>query len=41
MSSRLERELTVLAELPSMCTNEEIAQDFYISVNTLKSHLSH
>ena len=36
-----ERELAVLAELPTMRTNEEIAQDFYVSVNTIKSHLSH
>ncbi len=36
-----ERELAVLAELPTMRTNEEIAQDFYVSVNTVKSHLSH
>jgi LuxR family maltose regulon positive regulatory protein len=36
-----ERELAVLAELPTMRTNEEIARDFYVSVNTIKSHLSH
>lgn len=36
-----ERELAVLAELPTMRTNEEIAQDFYVSVNTVKSHLKH
>ena len=36
-----ERELAVLSELPTMRTNEEIARDFYVSVNTIKSHLSH
>ena len=36
-----ERELAVLAELPSMRTNEEIARDFYVSINTIKSHLTH
>lgn len=36
-----ERELAVLAALPTMRTNEEIAQDFYVSVNTIKSHLTH
>ena len=36
-----ERELAVLAQLPTMRTNEEIARDFYISVNTVKSHLKH
>ena len=35
-----ERELAVLAELPSMRTNEEIAKEFYVSVNTIKSHLT-
>lgn len=36
-----ERELAVLAQLPTMRTNEEIARDFYVSVNTVKSHLTH
>ena len=36
-----ERELAVLAELPSMRTNDEIAAEFYVSVNTIKSHLTH
>ncbi len=36
-----ERELAVLAELPTMRTNEEIARDFYVSINTIKSHLTH
>lgn len=36
-----ERELAVLAALPTMSTNEEIARDFYVSVNTIKSHLAH
>jgi LuxR family maltose regulon positive regulatory protein len=36
-----EREIAVLAMLPTMRTNEEIARDLYVSVNTVKSHLSH
>jgi LuxR family maltose regulon positive regulatory protein len=36
-----ERELAVLAELPTMRTNEEIARDLYVSINTVKSHLAH
>ena len=36
-----ERELAVLAQLPTMRTNEEIARDFYVSINTIKSHLTH
>ncbi len=34
-----ERELTVLTELPTMKTNSEIADDLYVSVNTIKAHL--
>jgi LuxR family maltose regulon positive regulatory protein len=36
-----EREIAVLTMLPTMRTNEEIARDFYVSVNTVKSHLAH
>ena len=36
-----ERELAILAELPSMSSNEEIAARYYVSVNTIKSHLKH
>ena len=36
-----ERELAILAELPSMSSNDEIAARFYVSVNTIKSHLKH
>lgn len=36
-----ERELAVLAELPTWKSNAEIAADFYVSVNTVKSHLQH
>ena len=36
-----DRELAVLAELPSMRTNAEIASELYISTNTVKSHLRH
>ncbi len=34
-----ERELAVLAELPTMKSNAEIADEFFVSVNTVKSHL--
>ena len=33
------RELAVLAELPSMRTTEEIAEELHVSVNTVKTHL--
>lgn len=33
------RELAILAALPTMQTNAEIAADFYVSVNTVKAHL--
>lgn len=36
-----ERELAVLAELPSLKSNAEIAEEFYVSVNTVKTHLHH
>ncbi|MGV1007261.1 MAG: LuxR C-terminal-related transcriptional regulator [Dermatophilaceae bacterium] len=34
-----DRELAVLAALPTMKSNSQIAEDFYVSVNTVKSHL--
>ncbi|WP_282943827.1 LuxR C-terminal-related transcriptional regulator [Cellulomonas endometrii] len=34
-----DRELTVLAALPSMASNTEIAEDLVVSVNTVKAHL--
>jgi LuxR family transcriptional regulator, maltose regulon positive regulatory protein len=34
-----QRELAVLAELPSMKSNDEIARDLFVSVNTVKAHL--
>ena len=34
-----ERELAVLAELPTWKSNAEIADEFYVSVNTVKTHL--
>jgi LuxR family maltose regulon positive regulatory protein len=34
-----DRELSVLRFLPSMMTNEEIAAELYVSVNTVKAHL--
>ncbi len=36
-----EREMAVLGELPTMRSNDEIAAEFYVSVNTVKSHLKH
>lgn len=36
-----ERELAVLAELPTWKSNAEIADEFYVSVNTVKTHLQH
>ncbi|WP_203667611.1 helix-turn-helix transcriptional regulator [Cellulomonas pakistanensis] len=34
-----ERELSVLAALPSMASNTEIAEELFVSVNTVKAHL--
>jgi LuxR family maltose regulon positive regulatory protein len=34
-----DREMSVLRYLPSMMTNEEIAAELYVSVNTVKAHL--
>lgn len=34
-----ERELSVLAALPSMASNTEIADELFVSVNTVKAHL--
>ncbi|ARU53310.1 hypothetical protein CBR64_19620 [Cellulosimicrobium cellulans] len=34
-----ERELAILAVLPSMASNVEIAEDLFVSVNTVKAHL--
>ncbi|HSK27576.1 MAG TPA: LuxR C-terminal-related transcriptional regulator [Jiangellales bacterium] len=34
-----DRELAMLAALPSMQSNAEIAADFFVSVNTVKAHL--
>ena len=34
-----DRELSVLRYLPSMMTNEEIAAELFVSVNTVKAHL--
>ena len=36
-----ERELAVLAELPTWKSNAEIAAEFYVSINTVKTHLHH
>ena len=33
------RELAMLAELPTMKTNAEIAAEYFVSVNTVKAHL--
>jgi LuxR family maltose regulon positive regulatory protein len=34
-----QRELAILAALPSSKTNLELASDFYVSVNTIKTHI--
>jgi LuxR family transcriptional regulator, maltose regulon positive regulatory protein len=34
-----DRELDVLAFLPSLLTSREIAEEFVVSVNTVKSHV--
>ena len=33
------RELAMLAELPTMKSNAEIAEEYFVSVNTVKAHL--
>ena len=35
------RELDILTHLPSRATNTELAAQFYVSVNTVKSHMAH
>ena len=35
------RELEVLSYLPSRLTNAELADHFYVSVNTIKTHMAH
>ena len=34
-----DRELMALEHLPSMSSNAEIAEEMYVSVNTIKAHL--
>jgi LuxR family maltose regulon positive regulatory protein len=36
-----DRELTILRFLPTMMSNQEIADELFVSVNTLKTHLKH
>jgi LuxR family maltose regulon positive regulatory protein len=36
-----ERELEILACLPSRSTNGELADRFFVSVNTIKTHMVH
>jgi len=36
-----EREVTVLRFLPTMLSNNEIASEMFVSVNTVKTHLKH
>ena len=36
-----ERELEILSYLPSRLTNTELADHFYVSVNTIKTHMAH
>ncbi len=35
------RELEILSYLPSRLTNTELADHFYVSVNTIKTHMAH
>jgi LuxR family maltose regulon positive regulatory protein len=39
MESLTDRELDVLRYLPTMLTNQEMAAQMYVSVNTVKAHL--
>ena len=36
-----DRELEILSYLPSRFTNTELAEHFYVSVNTIKTHMAH
>ncbi len=36
-----DRELEILSYLPSRYTNTELAEHFYVSVNTIKTHMAH
>ncbi len=36
-----DRELEILSSLPSRFTNTELADHFYVSVNTIKTHMAH
>jgi LuxR family maltose regulon positive regulatory protein len=36
-----DRELVILSYLPSRFTNTELAEQCYVSVNTIKSHMAH
>jgi LuxR family maltose regulon positive regulatory protein len=36
-----DRELEILSYLPSRLTNTELADHFYVSVNTVKTHMAH
>jgi LuxR family maltose regulon positive regulatory protein len=36
-----DRELEILSYLPSRLTNTELADQFYVSVNTIKTHMAH
>ena len=36
-----DRELEILSYLPSRLTNSEMARRCYVSVNTIKTHMSH
>jgi LuxR family maltose regulon positive regulatory protein len=36
-----DRELEILSYLPSRFTNTELADHFYVSVNTIKTHMAH
>jgi LuxR family maltose regulon positive regulatory protein len=36
-----DRELEILSYLPSRLTNTELADHFYVSINTIKTHMAH
>ena len=36
-----DRELEILSYLPTRFTNTELAEHFYVSVNTIKTHMAH
>ena len=41
MDPLTDRELEILSYLPTRLTNSEMAQRCYVSVNTIKTHMTH